>query len=104
VTLHRPSNVDDPGVLASLLDALIEISRDLPIVFPVHPRTRDRIDSFKLGVRLERVHSWSRSVCIEFLALQRHAAVVITDSGGIRKKRRISGFRVERSAKTLSGR
>ena len=44
LTLHRPSNVDDPVVLQALLDTLGEIARELPLVFPVHPRTRARLD------------------------------------------------------------
>ena len=86
VTLHRPSNVDDSHVLARLLDALIEISGDLPVVFPVHPRTLARSDSFDLGARLDRVQLMPPIGYIEFLALQQHASVVITDSGGVQEE------------------
>ncbi len=50
LTLHRPSNVDDPAVLGGLLDALGAIQRELPVVFPVHPRTRKRLEEFGLAV------------------------------------------------------
>jgi UDP-N-acetylglucosamine 2-epimerase (non-hydrolysing) len=86
VTLHRPSNVDSPTVLAALLDALIEISRDLPLVFPVHPRTLNRIDGWSLNAQLERIQLMEPVGYIEFLALQRHASVVITDSGGVQEE------------------
>jgi UDP-N-acetylglucosamine 2-epimerase (non-hydrolysing) len=85
VTLHRPSNVDDWIVLEPLLEALIAISEDLPLLFPVHPRTRARI-----GARLDtlpgRIQFMDPVGYLEFLALQQHAAVVITDSGGIQEE------------------
>jgi UDP-N-acetylglucosamine 2-epimerase (non-hydrolysing) len=85
VTLHRPSNVDDPEVLAPLCAALMEIARDLPLVFPVHPRTRARMDASRL-VTGEGIHLMDPIGYLEFLALHQHAAMVITDSGGIQEE------------------
>jgi UDP-N-acetylglucosamine 2-epimerase (non-hydrolysing) len=84
VTLHRPSNVDDSVVLKSILDSLLELNEQLEVVFPVHPRTRQRIAEF--GMKIERLHLLPPSPYIEFLALLHRAAVVITDSGGIQEE------------------
>jgi UDP-N-acetylglucosamine 2-epimerase (non-hydrolysing) len=84
VTLHRPSNVDDGETLKNILQSLIEISERLDVIFPVHPRTRQRIADFGLGA--EKIHLSAPLPYIEFLALQRLAAVVITDSGGIQEE------------------
>jgi UDP-N-acetylglucosamine 2-epimerase (non-hydrolysing) len=84
VTLHRPSNVDDGATLKGILDALLEVNRDLDVVFPVHPRTRQRITEF--GINVERLQLLEPLPYIEFLALQCRAAVVITDSGGIQEE------------------
>ena len=85
VTLHRPSNVDDEAVFLPMLKVLDELSRDLPLIFPVHPRTRDRWSQ-----QLKQCNPNLRTVeplgYLEFLALQKHAAVVITDSGGIQEE------------------
>lgn len=87
VTLHRPSNVDDLPWLRDLLLCLAEFSRELRVVFPVHPRTRQRIASLGFGSRLDRrVRLLDPKPYLEFLALQKHAAVVITDSGGIQEE------------------
>jgi UDP-N-acetylglucosamine 2-epimerase (non-hydrolysing) len=84
VTLHRPSNVDDSENLQRILDSLREISERIDIVFPVHPRTRQRIKEF--GLAVPRLHLVDPLPYIEFLALQARAAVVITDSGGIQEE------------------
>ncbi len=84
VTLHRPSNVDDGENLQKILDSLGQVSEQLDIVFPVHPRTRQRISEF--GIRLPKLHLLDPMPYIEFLALQTRAAVVITDSGGIQEE------------------
>jgi UDP-N-acetylglucosamine 2-epimerase (non-hydrolysing) len=85
ITLHRPSNVDDEAVFLPMLKALDELSRDLPLIFPVHPRTRDRWSE-----QLRQCNPNLRTVeplgYLEFLALQKHAAVVVTDSGGIQEE------------------
>ncbi|VUZ84799.1 UDP-2,3-diacetamido-2,3-dideoxy-D-glucuronate 2-epimerase [Candidatus Methylomirabilis lanthanidiphila] len=87
VTLHRPSNVDEPEMLARVLKALEEIAKEMPVIFPIHPRTRQRIEGFGLtagngnGIRLLNPLPY-----LGFLGLQRQAAVVITDSGGIQEE------------------
>ncbi len=84
VTLHRPSNVDNMGSLATILQSLRKLSSELPIVFPVHPRTRARIAEF--GLENDSLYMLDPVPYIEFLALQKHATMVITDSGGIQEE------------------
>lgn len=84
VTLHRPSNVDDPTTLKSILDCLLTMSEGLNVIFPTHPRTRHRISEF--GIDTAKLHLLDPLPYIEFLALQRGATVVITDSGGIQEE------------------
>ena len=86
VTLHRPSNVDDLDWLKSLLQTLEQISSDLTIVFPVHPRTRQRINDIGLNGSTSRLRLMEPQPYLAFLALQERAAVVITDSGGIQEE------------------
>lgn len=84
VTLHRPANVDDGAVLKSILSSLLDAGRHLPVVFPAHPRTRQRIADF--GLDTSQLHLLDPLPYVEFLALQRLATVVITDSGGIQEE------------------
>jgi len=84
VTLHRPANVDDNETLKNILKSLLEINESLDVIFPVHPRTRQRIEDF--GHKAENLHLYGPLPYIEFLALLRCAAVVITDSGGIQEE------------------
>jgi UDP-N-acetylglucosamine 2-epimerase (non-hydrolysing) len=84
VTLHRPANVDDSRVLKRILESLLAINKDLDVVFPVHPRTRQRIAEF--GIDVCHLHLLEPVPYIEFLALQSRATVVITDSGGIQEE------------------
>jgi UDP-N-acetylglucosamine 2-epimerase (non-hydrolysing) len=88
VTLHRPSNVDAPDVLARLLGCLVEMAAAMPVVFPVHPRTRARIEAAGLmnmvdaaGIRLLPPQGY-----LEMLGLMRSAKVVVTDSGGLQEE------------------
>jgi UDP-N-acetylglucosamine 2-epimerase (non-hydrolysing) len=86
VTLHRPSNVDDPRQLAAILGALADLGNDLPVLFPVHPRTAARIGALDVaeGAAAPRRISLLEPVgYIDFLRLLSSAAVVLTDSGGI---------------------
>ena len=84
VTLHRPSNVDDEATFIPMLNILNELSQDLPLVFPVHPRTRDRwADELKGNPNLRIIDPLGY---LEFLALQKYAKVVVTDSGGIQEE------------------
>jgi UDP-N-acetylglucosamine 2-epimerase (non-hydrolysing) len=84
VTLHRPSNVDEAATLKSIIEALLEVNTHLSVVFPIHPRTRQRLES--LNTDLSRFYLLDPLPYIEFLALQRMATVVITDSGGIQEE------------------
>jgi len=84
VTLHRPSNVDDSARLQSILKSVLEMNEQLEVVFPVHPRTRQRIEEF--GINIEKLRLLEPLPYIEFLSLQRHAVVVVTDSGGIQEE------------------
>jgi UDP-N-acetylglucosamine 2-epimerase (non-hydrolysing) len=84
VTLHRPANVDDPARLASIYGALAEISRALPLYFPVHPRTRARLDS--MGQPDARIRLLEPLGYLDFLGLMERSAIVFTDSGGIQEE------------------
>ena len=84
VTLHRPANVDDGGALKNILQSLLEVNAELPVVFPVHPRTRQRISEF--GLDAAQLRLLDPLPYLEFLALQSRASVVITDSGGIQEE------------------
>jgi len=87
ITLHRPSNVDDPSILKRIIEALEGISRQLPVLFPIHPRTRQRLVQCGLKVPSNgRLQVLDPVGYLEFLALQRQATVVITDSGGIQEE------------------
>ena len=89
VTLHRPSNVDDPRRLRDLMEMLTEVSRRLPVVFPVHPRTKQRIESDHIthdGLILSSPLSY-----LDFLRLISQARLVLTDSGGIQEETTILG-------------
>lgn len=87
VTLHRPSNVDDLPWLRELLATLAGLSERLNVIFPVHPRTRQRMDALgSLTLRNGRVRVREPLPYVEFLALQLRAAMVITDSGGIQEE------------------
>jgi len=89
VTLHRPSNVDDLPWLRSLLTGLAELSRELAvtIVFPLHPRTRQRLSGLDLpALNGNHFHLIDPQPYLSFLALQQAAALVITDSGGVQEE------------------
>jgi len=91
-TLHRPSNVDDRQQLAVILTALGELSRELPILLPLHPRTRDRVHGFGLESMLEPLRTMDPLGYTEMLGLQSHATVVLTDSGGIQEETTVLGI------------
>jgi UDP-N-acetylglucosamine 2-epimerase (non-hydrolysing) len=87
VTLHRPSNVDAPQMLARITGALNAISRQVPVVFPVHPRTRKKMLDNGLTLQGQNgFHLLEPMGYLDFLSLQKGAAVVITDSGGIQEE------------------
>jgi UDP-N-acetylglucosamine 2-epimerase (non-hydrolysing) len=88
VTLHRPALVDDEQLLARTVDALIELAESLPVVFPVHPRTRARLELDGHAPRLERssVVTCEPLSYLEFLGLEAEARAVVTDSGGVQEE------------------
>ena len=86
VTLHRPANVDDSIMLHGIMDTLAEISQTIPVIFPIHPRTRQRLDETQRTTRNSQLHFVDPLGYLDFLALQRHATLVITDSGGVQEE------------------
>jgi len=104
LTLHRPSNVDDRGAFLEILEGLEELAANYPIVFPVHPRTQQRIREFGLGNHIKMnptkmkngvqgvgfvdggITSTSPLGYLDFLCLMKHATIVVTDSGGIQEE------------------
>lgn len=88
-TLHRASNVDDRDALARIIDGISQIGRSIRIVFSVHPRTRKMLDEFELMPQVESIPDLidlDPLPYFDFLKLQRHARLVITDSGGIQEE------------------
>jgi len=85
VTLHRPSNVDDEHTLKEIVSALETIAKSMVVMFPVHPRTKGKLAAmgFESSVQFRLIEPQGY---LEFLALQRHARVLITDSGGIQEE------------------
>ncbi|HEX7050683.1 MAG TPA: UDP-N-acetylglucosamine 2-epimerase (non-hydrolyzing) [Longimicrobiales bacterium] len=95
VTLHRPSNVDAPEVLGGLIDALAEVQRRIPLLFPVHPRTRRRLAEAGLEARIASLGGLRLMEplgYLEFLGLVAGARVVLTDSGGIQEETTVLGI------------
>jgi UDP-N-acetylglucosamine 2-epimerase (non-hydrolysing) len=86
LTLHRPSNVDDPAILGRILEAIAKIAADVPIVFPVHPRTRERLKSFGFDHLLTHVTLTEPLGYIDFLSLTSHARIILSDSGGLQEE------------------
>ena len=84
-TLHRPSNVDDEAVLGPMLEALSELSGSLPVVFPVHPRTRAKIEGMQLSLA-DSFRLIEPAPYLTFLGLMAKAKLLITDSGGIQEE------------------
>jgi len=89
LTLHRPANVDNPVVFGRILDALEVIQNDLPIIFPVHPRTRGNMSGAVIGSRIESLSNLILTDplgYLDFLKLMSSARLVLTDSGGIQEE------------------
>ena len=88
VTLHRPSNVDDPQALGGLMQVLAEISKQLPLVFVLHPRTKSKLESFGLAGLLDprRIAVLPPQGYLEMLGLMAPATLVLTDSGGLQEE------------------
>jgi UDP-N-acetylglucosamine 2-epimerase (non-hydrolysing) len=90
VTLHRPSNVDTREALEPLVNQLVQVSKDLPLVFAVHPRTRKKLEDFGLMAALKAgdgaITLTEPLGYIQFMNLVRTAKAVITDSGGVQEE------------------
>ena len=100
LTLHRPSNVDDAAVLRDILSTIATLAEKMPVFFPVHPRSLERIHQFGLGSYLaeEKSGAASRGIVplpplgyLDFLCLMDHARLILTDSGGIQEESTILG-------------
>lgn len=86
-TVHRQENTDDPRKLGRIIDALIALSKEIPVVMPLHPRTRGRLESLGLAIAdAANLHIVEPLGYLEMLALERAAALVVTDSGGVQKE------------------
>ena len=95
ITLHRPSNVDDPYKFEQIVAAFEEIEKDMKLVFPMHPRTRSNIKGTELERRLEAIDNLlllEPVGYLDFLCLMSNAALMITDSGGIQEETTILGI------------
>jgi UDP-N-acetylglucosamine 2-epimerase (non-hydrolysing) len=88
LTLHRPANVDDPDALAGLFKTLERIAADIPIVFPVHPRTRVAMNSHAANSRFRMIDPLGY---LDFMKLVSHAQFVLTDSGGVQEESSVLG-------------
>jgi UDP-N-acetylglucosamine 2-epimerase (non-hydrolysing) len=94
LTLHRPSNVDDPAVLRGIVSALDAIQARLPLVFPIHPRTQKNLEAFGLASQVTAMPGMVLTEplgYLDFLCLMDHACLVLTDSGGIQEETTILG-------------
>ena len=91
ITLHRPSNVDDMNWLREFTGTLADLSRRIPVVFPVHPRTRKNLSAVQLPTDA-CLRLLAPLPYLQFLALQRRAALVMTDSGGIQEETSFLGI------------
>ncbi len=93
VTMHRPANVDDPSFLREFLTTLCRIAERTPVIFPVHPRTRQRISEFgPIAPASGNLRLIDPLPYLDFLALQTQAAAVVTDSGGIQEETTFLGI------------
>jgi len=92
VTLHRPRLVDDPLLIAQTIGALEEVAADIPVLFPVHPRTRGRLDALN-GSGPKRVQIAPPLPYTRFVSLQAGARAILTDSGGIQEESTALGIR-----------
>lgn len=94
ITLHRPANVDNPDQLKSLLDTILSISRQLPVLFPVHPRTRQRIEEMGIAAQIQQAGSLILAEpqgYLDFLCLLAGARLVLSDSGSIQAETTVLG-------------
>ncbi len=94
LTLHRPSNVDSRETLKPIVEALIDISQQIPIVFPVHPRTRAKIDEFGLAeaIKTSNIRLIEPLGYVDFMRLYSGSRLVLTDSGGLQEETTVLGI------------
>lgn len=83
-TCHRAENTDDPVRLRAILEGLSDVSADIPVIFPLHPRTRQAID--RLGLPTRALRLVDPISYLDMVTLEKHAAVIVTDSGGVQKE------------------
>ncbi|NYE60101.1 UDP-N-acetylglucosamine 2-epimerase (non-hydrolyzing) [Duganella sp. 1224] len=88
LTLHRPANVDDPLRLRALMQAMVKLSEDLPVLFPLHPRTRAMLQRHELAGMLDApgIACLPPQPYLNMLGLMKHACMVLTDSGGVQEE------------------
>jgi len=93
VTLHRPSNVDEEATLSGILETLVQISEDMPVIFPVHPRTRKKVEEFDLFrlVKHPNIKLLQPMPYVSFLKLWKDSSLVLTDSGGLQEETTVLG-------------
>jgi len=94
ITLHRPSNVDDPDKFEQIITAFEDIEKEMKLVFPIHPRTHNNHKGTELGNRLEAIENLillEPVGYLDFLCLMSNSALVMTDSGGIQEETTILG-------------
>lgn len=92
VTLHRPSNVDEPVMLGRILEVLTELGARCPLVFPAHPRTRKIMEHNKFDAPAGRLRVLDPVGYFDFVKLMMHARLVLTDSGGIQEETTVLGI------------
>lgn len=93
LTLHREANVDYPDQLRALLTAIVELNGSLPVVFPIHPRTRKRVAEFNLGHLLKELCVIDPVDYLSLMGLVERSRLVVTDSGGLQKEAYFAGKR-----------
>lgn len=93
VTLHRPSNVDNPQSLTEIAEGLMAISQRMPILFPIHPRTQKNLAEFNIKLDSDRIQLLPPLGYAQFMALLSSSSLIITDSGGIQEEALVLGVR-----------
>jgi UDP-N-acetylglucosamine 2-epimerase (non-hydrolysing) len=91
LTLHRPANVDEGPTLRAIFDAIQTLAEEIPIIFPVHPRTSRQLQKHGIQLESSRIHCLSPLGYLDFLHLMSHAQLVLTDSGGIQEETTMLG-------------
>lgn len=91
VTLHRPSNVDDPAVLEGIVRALAQVGRELPLLFPIHPRTQRRLTEFGIDLDKTPIRALPPIDYGSLISLLAESRIVLTDSGGIQEETTVLG-------------